>query len=118
VVFQPSDQLPATLSATAGASVSLTLTVSNPTSSPVDVTYASGQRYDFAVTDSTTGLEVWRWSRGKGFTQAVGTETIPAGGSVTYTERWTPAKPGRYLAHGYLTSTSHRADAYASIVIP
>ena len=118
VVIQPSDQLPATLTAAVGASVSLTLTVSNPTSSPMQVTYASGQRYDFAVTDSTTGLEVWRWSMGKGFTQSVGTETIPAGGSVTYTESWTPPKRGLYLAHGYLTSTSHRADAYASVVIP
>ena len=86
--------------------------------SRVDVAFPSGQRYDFVVIDSTTGRDVWRASASETFVQSAQSERIPAGGTLTYTESWTPAAKGRYLAHGYLTSTSHRADGYASVVVP
>jgi hypothetical protein len=118
VVFQPSEGLPATLDATIGASVTLTLTVRNPADTAIDVAFPSGQRYDLAVRDSSTGREVWRWSASRTFVLSAQSERIPAGGALTYVERWTPPGKGRYLAHGYLTSTSHRAEAYASVVVP
>ena len=118
VVVRPSNQLPATLSASVSSDVTLTFTVKNPSADPVKVVYPSGQKYDFVVIDSTTGSSVWSWSANKGFIQAVTQETVPAGGSLTFVEKWTPPKAGLYLAHARLTSTSHRSQAYASFVVP
>lgn len=118
VGFQPSAGLPSTLEATIGTSVTLTLTVRNPVDTAIDVAFSSGQRYDFDVTDSATGREVWRWSASRTFVQSAQPERIPAGGALTYAESWTPPGKGRYLAHGYLTSTSHQAAGYASVVVP
>jgi hypothetical protein len=118
VALRPSAELPSTLSATVGAGVTLTFTVRNPADTAITVSFPSGQRYDFVVADSTTGRDVWRWSASRTFVQSAQRESIPPGGSLTYTESWTPAARGRYLAHGQLASTSHRADAYASVVVP
>jgi hypothetical protein len=118
VVVRPSNELPATLSASVNGDVTLTFTVKNPSADPVKVVYPSSQRYDFAVADSATGQTVWTWSANKSFAQVFGEETIPAGGSLTYVEKWTPPKKGLYLAHAVLTSTSHRAQAYAAVVVP
>jgi hypothetical protein len=118
VVVRPTNELPATLSATVNGDVTLTFTVKNPSAEPVKVVYPSGQKYDFVVIDSTTGKSVWSWSASRTFIQAVNDETVPGGGSLTFVEKWTPPKKGLYLAHAVLTSTSHRAQAYASFVVP
>jgi hypothetical protein len=118
VVVRPSNELPATLSATVSGDVTLTFTVKNPSASPVKVVYPSSQKYDFAVADSGTGKTVWSWSANKSFLQALGEETIPGGASLTFTEKWTPPKKGLYPAHAMLTSTSHRSEAYAAVVVP
>jgi hypothetical protein len=121
VVVRPSTELPAQLStivaSTAASEVSLTLTVKNPNAQPIDVTFPSGQKYDFVVTDSLTGKDVWRWSAGRAFTQSLETRTVPPNGALTFTEKWTPPAKGLYLAHGFLVSTSHRAEAYASVIV-
>jgi Intracellular proteinase inhibitor len=122
VVVRPSNELPAQLSATvasvaATTDVSLTLTVKNPNAAPIDVKFPTGQKYDFVVTDSLTGKDVWRWSAGRGFTQALESRTVPPNGSLTFTEKFTPPAKGLYLAHGFLVSTSHRAEAYASVIV-
>jgi hypothetical protein len=118
VVVRPTNELPATLSATVNGDVTLTFTVKNPSSEPVKVVYPSGQKYDFVVIDSTTGKSAWSWSASRTFIQAVNDEAVPAGGSLTFVEKWTPPKKGLYLAHAVLTSTSHRAQAYASFAVP
>jgi hypothetical protein len=96
----------------------MTLTVKNPSADPIKVTFPSGQKYDFVVTDSTTGRDVWRWADGKGFTMALVDQTVPGNGSLVFTERWKPLGRGRYLVHGLLVSLSHRAEAYASVLVP
>jgi hypothetical protein len=118
VVVRPSNELPASLSAAVNGDVTLTFTVKNPSADAVKVTFPSGQRYDFVVADSATGQSVWTWSANKSFVAALGEETIPAGGSRTYVEKWTPPKKGLYLARAVLTSTIHRAQAYAAVVVP
>jgi len=118
VVVRPSNELPAQLSAAvSGNVVTLTLTVKNSTGAAADVKFATGQKYDFVVIDSLTGKEAWRWAMGKGFTQTSETKTVPANGALTFTETWTAPAKGLYLAHGVLVSTSHRAEAYASVIV-
>ena len=118
VVVRPSNQLPAQLSATVeNSDVTLTLSMKNPSPVPIKVTFASGQKYDFVVVDSSTGREAWRWSAGKGFTQALEERTVPAGGALVFTEKWTAPRRGLYLAHGVLVATSHRSEAYTSVIV-
>ena len=118
VVVRPGNELAAKLSATVNGDVTLTFTVKNASATPVKVVYPSGQKYDFVVADSGTGKTVWSWSANKSFVQALGEETIPGGGTLTFVEKWTPPKRGLYLAHALLTSTSHRAEAYTAVVVP
>lgn len=118
VKVRPSAELPATLSVTVNGDVTLTFTVKNPSAAPVKVVYPSGQKFDFAVIDSTTGKSVWQWSASRSFVQAQGEDTVPAGGALTFVATWTPPKKGLYLASARLTSTSHRSQAYASVVVP
>ena len=118
IIVAPSVSLPATLSARVDTVVTLTLTVSNPSSAPADVTFGSGQRYDFTISDGSTGAQLWRWSMGIAFTQSLSTLTIPANGTLVFTQSWKPTQKGALVATGSLVSVSHRADAKLSITVP
>jgi hypothetical protein len=97
-----------------GDSVQMVLHVTNPTDRPVVLEFSSGQRYDFAVR-SGTGQDVWRWSADKSFLQALGSETIPAGGTVDYSEWWAAGnRTGSFVAIAELTSTRHRIQEQAA----
>ena len=117
VVVRPTNELPATLSATVDSVVNLTLTFKNPSAQPTKVTFASGQKFDVVVSDSLTGRAVWRWSADKSFLQGTSEQTVPANGSLAFTATWKPIARGLYLAHGVLVSTSHRGEAYASVIV-
>ena len=93
VVERPSNELPAKLAASLDSVVNLKFIVVNPSKDPIKVEHSSGQKYDFVAIDSATGRAVWRWSADKSFIAALGAEPVPAGGTLTYVERWKP--PGR-----------------------
>ncbi len=114
----PSVSLPSTIAVTTDSIVTLTLTVSNPGASAVQVVHPSSQRFDFVIADASTGLPVWRWSDGQGFFQALTTETIAANGKLTYIATWKPNRKGALIATGELVSISHRAGARASFSLP
>lgn len=118
VVVRPSNELPSKLGASLDSVVNLKFLVVNPSQDPIKVEHPSGQKYDFVVTDSLTGREVWRWAAGKAFPAMVLVEPVPAGGTLTYVERWRPPGKGLYLVHAMLVSTSHRSEAYTTIVVP
>ena len=118
VVVKPSGELQGKLAVTVDSVMHLTFTVRNPSSDAVKIVYPSGQKYDFAVVDSTSGKEVWRWSASRTFLAAIVEQSVPGGGTLTFVETWKPAARGRYLAHAWLTSTSHRSEAYAAVVVP
>lgn len=103
---------------TAGDTVLLALQVTNPYQAPVQVTFVSGQTYDFAV--RTGGTELWRWSADRGFTQAVRTLTLEPGATWSFGERWVrPAGVrGELAAVGWLTSSTHPAERTAAFRVP
>ena len=72
---------------TPGEPISMTLAITNCEDETVRRVYASGQQYDFVVSDDQQ-REVWRWSHGKVFTQAIQETTFEPGETVTYTEVW------------------------------
>lgn len=94
--------------------VRLVLHVTNPSDQPVQLEFSSGQRYDFAVR-TAAGSDVWRWSADKSFIQSLQSQTIPAGGTVDFSEVWLPGgRTGSFVAVAELTSTNHRIQEQAS----
>jgi len=73
--------------------------------------FSSSQNYDFVITDTVTGQEVWRWSHGTAFAQMVRSDSIRGSSKWTYSEVWNrrdndknPVPPGRYRLVGILSS--------------
>lgn len=84
-------------------SVHLRLHVTNVAEEPFQLDFSSGQRYDFSIHEGER--EIWRWSEGRGFIQALGSERIPPGGTLSYTASWDPAgRTGTFRAVGIITA--------------
>jgi hypothetical protein len=92
--------------------IKIVFVVTNHGQSSVTLKFSSSQRFDFFIYD-ISGKEVWRWSHGMGFLQAIGYVHLKPGQSVTYTqdckfEDKKNAKPmpaGRYTLKGILAKT-------------
>ena len=79
----------------------------NTSKKRVEITFPSGQTYDFVVLDSA-GQEVWRWGSDRMFTQAVRNKLLAAGESLDFEETLNsgPLPPGKYTARATLTSAN------------
>lgn len=93
------------------------LGVTNTGKKHVELTFRSGQSYDFVVVDSI-GREVWRWSSGRMFTQGVQNKQLSGGDSMRAKETWTKPIPGRYTAIATLNSTNFPTEQRADFVVP
>jgi hypothetical protein len=89
-----------------GGDVRFNLSVVNTTRKSVEVNFSSGQAYDFVVIDSV-GREVWRWSADRIFTQSVRNKLLSKGDAITASEKWSPAKLGKFTAIAQLTSSNY-----------
>ena len=118
VVVSPGTNLPASLAATMDSLVHLVFTVKNPAGAPIRISFPSSQRFDIAAIDSTTGKNVWTWSANQSFLATAQDETVPGNGALVYTASWKPPAKGLYLFHATLASTSPRAEAYTTVVVP
>ena len=97
--------------------VQLALDVKNTGTKHVELSFPSGQSYDFVVVDSV-GREVWRWSHRRMFTQGVQNKQLGTGESMQVSETWTPdAKPGRYTIIATLKSSNFPLEQRADIVL-
>lgn len=82
----------------------------NVTPTSMQLTYKTGQRYDFIVTYNDR--EIWKWSREKFFTLAIEQVTLDPGQNETAREVWNqvdnegrPVPPGSYRLEGVNTAT-------------
>ncbi len=96
--------------------VHFALDVANASRKHVELTFPSGQRYDFAVIDST-GHEVWRWSAGRMFTQNMQNKQLPSGDAMQVAETWSDAPAGRYTAVATLKSTNYPVEDRVDFVV-
>jgi hypothetical protein len=96
--------------------VHLALRVMNLDSKQLEIDFPNGQTRDFAVLDAS-GKEVWRWSRGRLFTQTVQNKFIAGGDSAVYEERWRPAGPGVYTVVATLRSKNFPLERRASFEV-
>lgn len=88
------------------SSVTLALHVFNTGKRRVEITFPSGQTYEFVVLDST-GREVWRWGKGRMFTQTLRNKLLGGGESLELEETFDHLGPGRYTARASLTSQNY-----------
>jgi hypothetical protein len=115
---QDGSPIASSLDVAVSGDVRLTLHVTNTSDQPLELRFASGQTHDFAIVDST-GREMWRWSAGRMFTQALQTRILASGQSIHYEERWTPAgAEGELTVIAQLTSTSHSVTKRVEFTLP
>lgn len=101
----------------AGEPITLTLGVKNPTDLAVTLRFATGQRYDFVI-ESAAGVEVWRWSADRVFTQALGEQTVPPGWELDYNETFAGRlAPGTYRVRGIVPSVGDTLEARGELVV-
>lgn len=80
--------------------------VTNERKKQVELAFPNGQEYDFAVLDSV-GREVYRWGKGRMFTQSVRNATIDGKDTLRIAERVVTTLPqGKYVAIATLRSSN------------
>lgn len=91
-----------------GTAIQFALQVANTGKKSIELTFPSGQTHDFVIVDSL-GKELWRWSAGRLFTQALQNKMLSRGETLSMTESWNAPtlKPGRYTAVATLKSENY-----------
>ncbi|MEN6519997.1 MAG: BsuPI-related putative proteinase inhibitor [Armatimonadota bacterium] len=96
-----------------GEAVRITFVVENTTQQDIVFRFPSGQIYDIWV--EKDNKEVWRWSRGKFFTQALTSITLKPGEKRTFEVTWNQTSndgqqvsPGAYSIFAQLTTMQPR----------
>jgi len=108
--------LAATLDVTTNRAVSFSFRVVNDGTSAIDLTFRSGKRADVVVRDATTQEEVWRWSDGRLFTQALQRATLRPGEQIEQSFEWDDPESGSYVVVGTLEADQEaRAETELSI---
>lgn len=107
--------LEGTLEVAVGTRVEFTFTVTNVGQDTVDLEFSSGQAADFAVYENDT--EVWRWSDGRMFTQALGSERLRPEEAATYNGRWADPQPGTWTAIATLEAANASVEAAMSFEV-
>jgi len=94
-----------------GEDVEMTVVLQNRSNELIDLLFKSGQTYDFIVKKMPEGKEVWRWSEGRFFTEAIWTMFLEPGERKTYVIKWDQkdnnsqqVEPGTYKIEALITS--------------
>ena len=90
--------------------------VRNKSKKSIELLFPNGKTHDITVLDST-GREVWRWSKGRMFTQALQTKLLGNGKTLSYEERWENPAAGTYTVVGQLNSESHPVEQRAEFTV-
>ena len=102
----------------------LSYRVVNTSTETIPLMFRSGQQFDFILTGPNG--EIWRWSNGRGFDDALHAQTLSPGDSLVVQERvplstLTTMPDGTYTLQGFLTVTAddpeaaHQVETVASI---
>ena len=101
------------------STIRMALHIVNTGKRRVELTFPSGQTYDFVILD-TLGREVWRWASGRMFTQALRNKSLESGEAMDLEETWkeSPLPPGRYTARALLTSENYPIVQQTDFTVP
>ena len=101
-----------------GESLRFTLRIVNNTKKMVEIQFPDGQTHDFVVSDST-GKEVWRWSEGRMFTQAMRSKTLKGNDGTVFEEKWEPkGQRGAFTAVAILKSENFPLETSIQFALP
>ncbi|MBK5290714.1 MAG: hypothetical protein JJE04_03335 [Acidobacteriia bacterium] len=98
---------------TAAAVLTARMTLRVTQGGPLALPFSSGQRFDLVISNDL-GEVLLRWSEGRVFTQALGTERIDNGEKnyvvqMPLAQAGSRLKPGSYVAEGWLTTMDEPA---------
>jgi hypothetical protein len=96
--------------------MSFAIELTNNKDKLTEVRFANGRTHEFVVLDEQN-REVWRWSEGRLFTQALQTAQLQKGEAVRYTAKWDTAAPGRYRVVASLNSNNHNQPIEKEFVV-
>lgn len=96
--------------------VELVLTVTNDGDEDVELSFPDACQADFAALNDD-GESVWRWSEGQLFAQMLTSETVPAGGSVTYTQQWPDPPVGEWVLVGEVPARNVELEARTTVSV-
>ena len=76
----------------------------------VELRFPNGKTHDFYVLDEN-GREVWRWSKGRMFTQTLQNKLIKSKGNAVFADSWSGASAhGKFTAVAVLPSVNHPVE--------
>ncbi len=94
-----------------GEEIEMTIVIWNRSNDIVNLLFKNGQTYDFIVKKMPENKEVWRWSEGHFFTEAIWTMTLDPKERKAYVIKWDqkdnnskPIEPGTYKIEAMITS--------------
>ena len=118
VVARPGSPIAAALDVKVADGVQFGFRVTNTAPGKVELLFHSGQTHDIVVVDSL-GREVWRWSEGRMFTQALQNRVLESNGSVSWTAAWkSVVPPGKYVAIASLLSENRPLEERVEFQVP
>lgn len=101
-----------------GDSVRLLLHVTNTAGRGLEFTFPTSQRHEFVVREEG-GAEVWRWSEGMMFLQAITRATLGPGETWAFEGAWVPGnRTGRYQVVGRVTAEEGGVEQSAAFELP
>lgn len=110
--------LASSLNVAVGKEVDLNFLLTNGETRKVELSFPSGQTHDFVVLDALD-REVWRWSTGRIFTQAMQNQVLEQNESLTYRASWDPGdRHGTYVAVVSLNSATHPVEQRMRFDLP
>jgi Intracellular proteinase inhibitor len=105
------------LDVTVGREVTFSFQVMNAGKKKLEVAFPDGRTHDVVVLDSL-GREVWRWSEGRMFTQAMQNRVLRTSDVLMYEEEWESPAPGHYVAVATLASRNYPVEQRVEFVVP
>ncbi len=115
---RPSGELVAHVDVRVANGVEFDLALSNDTEKRIELDFTDGRTHDFAVLDAS-GREVWRWSAGRLFTQAMQNRLLDVRDTAHWREHWDPpAGSGRYTVVAHLHAANHPVEQRVDFWVP
>ena len=79
----------------------------------IELRFPNGKTHDFYVLDGS-GNEVWRWSKGRMFTQTLQNKLIKSKDNAVFADKWDAADAhGKFTAVAVLASENHPVEERA-----
>lgn len=95
--------------------VAFVFTVKNEDSESAMLSFRDSCTADFAVLDGDD--ERWRWSQGRMFTQALQSDELEPGETVTYEGEWEQPDAGTHTVVATLEAENHDCEARTELSI-